>query len=82
MALFFILTGLFRFVAALTMHYPNRGWEIFNGLITFALGIAIWQKPLVGLWLIGLFIGVDLLLSGWAWLMLALVVRRLGTAGR
>jgi len=80
MALFFIVTGIFRFGSALAMHYPNRVWELLNGLITFVLGMVIWQKPLVGLWLIGIFVGVDLIISGWAWLMLSLAARRLTQA--
>jgi uncharacterized membrane protein HdeD (DUF308 family) len=29
------------------------------------------------LWVIGLFIGIDLIFNGWAWIMLSLGLRRL-----
>jgi uncharacterized membrane protein HdeD (DUF308 family) len=32
--------------------------------------------PLSGLWVIGLFIGVDLILTGWSWIILALSARK------
>jgi uncharacterized membrane protein HdeD (DUF308 family) len=38
--------------------------------------VAIWRQwPLSGLWVIGLFVGIEMLFSGASWLMLGLVVR-------
>ena len=38
----------------------------------------IWlQWPFSGFWVIGLFVGIDMLFSGWTWIMLALQLRNL-----
>ena len=77
MAIFFILMGIFRIIVAAAMRFPHWGWVLFNGIITFILGIIIWRQwPISGLWVIGLFIGIDLIISGWAWIMLSCAARR------
>ena len=51
---------------------------LFNGIITLILGIIIWRQwPVSGLWVIGLFIGIDLIISGWAWVMLSFAARQI-----
>ncbi len=73
----FMISGLFRVVAGLSMDTPHRGWVFLNGLITLVLGVLIWRQwPVSGLWVIGMFIGIDLLFAGWTCLMLGLAVRR------
>lgn len=82
MAIFFILAGLFRIIMAGAMRFPHWGWVLFNGIITLLLGILIWRQwPVSGLWVIGLFIGIDLIIAGWAWVMLSLAARPV-VAGR
>ncbi|MGZ3634159.1 MAG: hypothetical protein ACXWM7_07870 [Parachlamydiaceae bacterium] len=40
------------------------------------LGLLIWaQWPVSGLWIIGLFIGIDLIVLGWMWITLALAAK-------
>lgn len=76
LAMFFIVAGIFRTVAALHLRYPTWGWQLFSGIVTLILGILIWaQWPVSGLWVIGLFVGIDLIFSGWARVMLALAAR-------
>jgi uncharacterized membrane protein HdeD (DUF308 family) len=77
LAMFFMVAGLFRISAALVMRFPRWGWRLLNGIVTLLLGILIWaQWPLSGLWVIGLFVGVDLIFSGWASVMLSLAARQ------
>ncbi len=60
------------------MRFPHWGWVLFNGIITLILGIIIWRQwPVSGLWVIGLFIGIDLIISGWAWIMLSFAARQM-----
>lgn len=74
---FFILAGLFRIVAALTTQLPGWGWELFNGLVTFMLGALIYRQwPSSGLWVIGLFVGIEMIFAGWYWTMFASNLRR------
>ena len=72
-ALFLMFGGLFRIVLAISIRYEHWGWLLLNGAVTLMLGILIWnQWPLSGLWVIGLFIGVEMLMAGWTLLMLGL----------
>jgi uncharacterized membrane protein HdeD (DUF308 family) len=77
-AMFLVFEGVFRIVAALAARYPHWGWVLFNGLISVLLGILIWRQwPYSGLWVIGLFIGIEMLLNGWSLVMLSLSARKL-----
>ncbi len=78
LAMFFMVAGLFRIITSLAMRFPSWGWRLFNGIISLLLGILLWvQWPWSGLWAIGMFIGVDLIFSGWGSVMLALAARDL-----
>ncbi|MGD0970260.1 MAG: HdeD family acid-resistance protein [Desulfobaccales bacterium] len=78
LAMFFMVTGLFRIITALAMRFPSWEWRLFDGIITLLLGILLWaQWPFSGLWAIGMFIGIALIFSGWSSVMLALAARDL-----
>lgn len=75
-ACFLIFGGIFRIITALLARFPHWGWVLLNGVVTLALGIMIWRQwPGSSVWVIGTFIGIDLLFNGWAWIMLALAMR-------
>lgn len=82
LAMYFIVAAVFRIVAAFHMRgVSGWGWMLFDGIITLILGILIWsQWPVSGLWVIGLFIGIDLIVVGWSQVMMALAVRTLPKA--
>jgi uncharacterized membrane protein HdeD (DUF308 family) len=72
----FLVGGLFRILIALSQRFHGRWWVLVNGIVTLVLGILIWQEwPESALWVIGLFVGIDMLFAGWSWVMLALAVR-------
>ncbi len=76
MAMFFMIGGLFQLIASLTVTPPGWGWQVADGIITFVLGLLVLaQWPDSGLWVIGLFVGIDLILYGCAWIALALNLR-------
>ena len=76
LACFFAVSGIAKIIFALKYNPPHRGWIIFNGTITLLLGIMIWyQWPASGLWTIGLFVGIDALLTGWSWIILSLTLK-------
>ncbi len=78
MAALFLATGAFRMVVAMRSRYPGWAWQLLNGGITLLLGVIIWRQfPESALWVIGIFIGIDLLATGAAWIMFALTLRRL-----
>jgi uncharacterized membrane protein HdeD (DUF308 family) len=55
----------------------SSGWggHLIDGLITIVQGLMILaQSPASGLWVIGLFIGIDLIFYGIAWMAIAPVI--------
>jgi uncharacterized membrane protein HdeD (DUF308 family) len=78
LAVFFVASGVARVVFALSHKLPGRGWTVFSGIISFALGVMVWRDfPESALWVIGTFVGIELLFNGMTWLMMGLAARRL-----
>jgi uncharacterized membrane protein HdeD (DUF308 family) len=80
-AISFVVQGAFRIGAALTTRIDGWGSLLASGIITLVLGLMIWNEwPFSGVWVIGLFVGIDMFFYG-GWLVsLALSARRLATA--
>lgn len=73
LGIFFIVIGIYRSFYALSLKLPKWGWILFNGIITTILGILVLsQWPISGLYAIGLFVGIDITLIGWTYIMLAI----------
>jgi len=76
MAMFFLIGGLFQLVGSVAIHLPGWGWQAVDGLITIVLGVLVLsQWPASGLWVIGLFVGLDLMFYGLAWIAIAIGLR-------
>jgi len=77
MALYFVIGGLFRLVGSMTVPLVQWNWQAaIDGAIALLLGILILARwPASGLWVLGFFIGLDLLLYGGVWISLALTLR-------
>ena len=76
MAVFFLIGGLFQLIASLAVALPGWGWAAADGVITLVLGgLILAQWPASGLWVIGLFVGIDLIFYGSAWIALAAGLR-------
>jgi uncharacterized membrane protein HdeD (DUF308 family) len=76
LAVGFLVGGSVQLIYALAESFTGRGWVLLNGFIVFALGISIWRQwPASSLWILGMFIGIDLIFSGWSWIMLGLLVK-------
>jgi uncharacterized membrane protein HdeD (DUF308 family) len=75
---FLLIGGLFRIGSAVALKFSGWGWAALSGALTTLLGAMIWaQWPVSGVWVIGLFVSIELILRGWAWVTFALVERRL-----
>lgn len=73
LAALYIVGGIFRIVGSATMRFEHWGLALFSGIVKLVLGMLIWAGwPDTGLWVFGLFIGIDLVFYGWFWIMLAL----------
>jgi uncharacterized membrane protein HdeD (DUF308 family) len=74
----FMVMGAFRVLAAMLMRFPQWGWVLLNGLVTFLAGFVIFrQLPWSAFWAVGLLVGLEMLFSGWTWIMLAMAIKSL-----
>ena len=73
-----IFIGIARFIMASALRDETGwGWLVFAGLMAIVLGVLILlQWPYSGLWVIGLFIAIEILVNGWAYIFMALAIRR------
>jgi uncharacterized membrane protein HdeD (DUF308 family) len=72
----FFIGGLFRIIVAVSERFYGWGWVLLNGGVTLVLGILIWREwPETAFWVIGLFVGIDMLLAGWSLVITALTIR-------
>jgi hypothetical protein len=59
----------------------NWGWLLPLGIVSIVLGgIIVAQWPVSGLWVIGLFVAVELIFHGWSYVFVALAARKAGGA--
>jgi uncharacterized membrane protein HdeD (DUF308 family) len=80
LASFYIVSGIFKIIASLATPMIQWKWLLISGVISLLLGIYIWSEwSSLSLWIIGLFIGIDLIFVGWFWIMLSLTARNLPT---
>jgi uncharacterized membrane protein HdeD (DUF308 family) len=77
-----LVGGILRIGLSVVERFEGWGWVLLNGVVSVILGLGIWpQWPLSGLWVIGLFVGIEMVFSGLSWVMLGLAVRSGRTAG-
>lgn len=77
-AAFLFAGGMFRSVMAVAVRYPNWGWMLLSGLVSLVLGVMIWQSwPASALWVIGLYVGIEMLFNGITLIVLGLAARKL-----
>lgn len=76
LAAVFLFGGIFRFVSALWLQFPNYGWVAISGVISFILGLLLWmQWPISAFWFIGFAVGLNFIFAGIAWAALGLKFR-------
>lgn len=69
----YVVLGVFRIFSTTALQLPGWGWALFSGIITLILGLLILiHWPETSLFIIGLFVGIELLFIGWAYIMLSL----------
>lgn len=78
LGIFYLSVGIFRVIYSLSLRTPRWSWGFFNGLISLLLGILILASwPASGLFIIGLFVGIDLVFCGMSYIMTAFAARSL-----
>jgi uncharacterized membrane protein HdeD (DUF308 family) len=75
-AAFLMVGGIFKIVAALNYRFATWGWPLVSGIIDLVLGVLIWHDyPASALWVIGLFVGINMVFRGFNWIVLGLSLR-------
>jgi uncharacterized membrane protein HdeD (DUF308 family) len=76
LASFLMVGGIFKIVAALSYRFATWGWPLLSGIIDLILGVMIWQEwPASALWVIGMFVGINMVFRGINWIGLGLSLR-------
>jgi len=72
-----LVVGVLRIMMAFQIRGQRGwGWLLFAGLVSLALGLVILAKwPVSGLWVIGLFVAIEMIMHGWSYIFLALAVK-------
>ena len=67
LAVFFVLGGVTDIVLAFKVRpVDGWGWTLFSGVVSIVLGIFIVaQWPVSGIWAVGIYVGVRMLMHGW-----------------
>lgn len=75
-----ILIGITRLIMGFAIREtPGFAWLFIAGLASLVLGLLILiQWPWSGLWVIGLFIAIDMIMNGWTYIFMALSMRQSG----
>jgi uncharacterized membrane protein HdeD (DUF308 family) len=77
----FLVGGVLRIIFSLVSRFHGWPWVLLNGVVDLVLGFLIWNGwPGTSLWVIGVFVGIDLIFHGWSWVILALTVRTVSKA--
>jgi len=78
LAALFIVEGAIEVVMGFRVSpHEGWGWLVFSGLVAIAAGLLIaLSLPSSAVWALGLLAGVNLLVSGWSFIFLALTGRR------
>jgi uncharacterized membrane protein HdeD (DUF308 family) len=81
--IFFVVHGLWKLSTAIRYRkFTNWVWLLISGMISLVFVYLLWKQwPLAGAWAIGVFVGLDLLLTGIAMIILAASMRKAKSSG-
>ncbi|MFD0987696.1 HdeD family acid-resistance protein [Methyloligella solikamskensis] len=78
LAAMFAAQGVIEIVMAVRMRpHDGWGWMLFAGIVALAVGLMIMLNlPTSAAWAIGLLVGINLLMTGWAYVLLPMMAGR------
>jgi uncharacterized membrane protein HdeD (DUF308 family) len=82
MTALFVIEGVAAVFVALEYrrYLRNWSWTLFSGLVNLGLAFLIWQGwPSTAAWVIGLYVGVNMIFLGVPLIMTAIAARSIGT---
>jgi uncharacterized membrane protein HdeD (DUF308 family) len=74
---FLLVGGLMRIILAVQTRGDNWFWMTLSGIVNILLGLVIWAHLELGAWIVGLFVGLEMVCNGASWVMVALAIRGL-----
>ncbi|MDA9981868.1 HdeD family acid-resistance protein [Gammaproteobacteria bacterium] len=77
-AAFLLVTGIFRIIIGFQIRDEVRGWgwTVFGGIASIVLAFMIFsQWPVSGLWVIGLFIAIEMIMQGTSMISIAMAAK-------
>lgn len=80
---FFVVNGLWKVITAFRFRRAaGWGWLLISGLVSLVFVYLLWKQwPLAGAWAIGVLVGLDLLLTGIAMIVVSLSARKVRSSG-
>lgn len=74
----FVVGGLFKIIGSIVVRFEQWGWVLFSGIVSLILGLLVLSSwPMSSLWIIGLFVGIDMIVYGWLLVLISLEAKRL-----
>lgn len=72
-----LAAGAMRIIIAIQMRqHKGWGWVAFSGVLSILLGVMVFmQWPASGLWVIGMFVAIEMIIQGWSSIMIALAAK-------
>ncbi len=71
-----IVGGVFKIIGGLQIKpISGWGWIIFSGILTLVTGILIMSTPDSAFWVIGMFLGIDMIFQGWSYVTIGLAMK-------
>lgn len=77
-----VAIGIMRIYVAFKIRgVPGWVWTLIGGVAAIVLGMMILNNwPVSGLWVIGMFVAIELIFNGWSMIMISLAAKKLGQA--
>lgn len=77
LAVLLLMSGTSQLIGALSNRsLPSWGWLLLSSIVTLLLGVIILASwPIDSIWILGMFVGIDLLFQGWAYVMIGFTLK-------
>jgi uncharacterized membrane protein HdeD (DUF308 family) len=81
--IFFVVQGLWKLSMAIRFRQVSGWvWLLLSGLVSLVFVYFLWaQWPLAGAWAIGVLVGLDLLVTGFSMIVIAVAMGKIRTSG-
>lgn len=74
-AWYLVIVGIIKVVESLAERETNWGWGVASGIVSLLLGILLLANwPVTGVFAIGLFLAIELIATGVAWILAAFLI--------